>query len=701
MTKIEKNQETQDPLLDLFKSRFENKIKYLKEYLDQGKEFDPSAFLREIKAEARLIQRKELVGLLEQLENDLKESPRNHVNIQNSLRLCHEFLNSSQPLLWLSAHQQLVEKTISENPPDDPLDHALTELFLHELRIQINTLSKGLLFLEEHPDSQETLNALMGSAHSIKSAARFAEAKAIVKLAHAMEECFTAARGKRIRKEAIDVLLKGTDLLAGLTVSGKFLEKMDQSVEKIERMTERISTNCFEEFEKNKRGIENQESVAFSQDAVLRITPESLNRLMGLAEESLVEAHWLEPFNAELISLGKKQQEIGEYLEKLKERLAQNSSPEEIDYYVAKIEEKNKEYAKNYSDHLLELELFIQRYASHTHRFQSEVIASRMRPFADCAETFPRMIRDLAHKLNKKVHFQIIGKETLVDREILEKLKTILGHLIRNCLDHGIESPEERGALGKPLEGLIKIEAEHRGGKLLVTVSDDGRGMDIHKLKEDILKKKLVSSELCKKLTDSEVLEFLFLPGFTTSGTVTEISGRGYGLNIVQNILKEIEGKIQITNQQGITIQLQLPLSLSVIRALLVKIANELYAFPLAAIEAVVSVSLSSTHFFDNHSYFKLDGHEVCLVRASELLDLPFQVIESDLVSVIVLKNHAHYYGLIVDCFLEEKELVAQEMDPRLGKMTGLSSGALTGDGTPILILDVGDLLLNLNTKDI
>lgn len=704
MKKTDAISEIYDPVLEIFKSGFKVKIELLGEYLQHKKDLDPTQFLRESKAEARLIQQEGLVKLLELMEIALKEHPRDHPAILASFRLCQEFLNSSQSASWFQSHQiamqQLTDQLKSECLTSTPIDHALIGFFIHELRDQTAALNTGLLFLEQHPDSQETLNALMRAAHSIKGAARFAGSKGIVDLAHAMEECFTVAKEKKIKGEMFDALLKGIDLLRELACPGDFFSKMTQLEGKIESLAKKIAFQAFDKPDKIKADTTEIVPVEPEPDPVLRITPESLNRLMGLAGESLVEARWLEPFSADLINLGKNQQVISGYLEKLKESIDKNSSYEEIDYYLKKVQEKNKEYAKKFSEHLSELEMFIRRYSSHSDRLQSEVIASRMRPLGDCVEAFPRIVRDLAHKLHKKVRLQIVGKDTLVDREILEKLESPLGHLLRNSIDHGIETPEERALAGKPEEGLIKLEAEHRGGALIITVSDDGKGLDIEELRKDIIKKKLVDPKLGKKLTESELLDYLFLPGFTTSDAVTEISGRGLGLNIVQNVLKEIGGKLQIVIKQGLTIQLQLPLSLSVIRALLVKISDEIYAFPLAAIEAVLLIPITSIQLFDNHQYFKFEGHEVKLIYASQLLDLPFCEVQIDFFSIILLKNPISYYGLIVDSFLEEKELVAQELDPQLDKVTGLSAGALMEDGTPILILDVGNLLLSINLKE-
>ena len=192
------------------------------------------------------------------------------------------------------------------------------------------------------------------------------------------------------------------------------------------------------------------------------------------------------------------------------------------------------------------------------------------------------MVRDLARALGKEVRLEIIGENTQVDRDILERLESPLAHLLRNAVDHGCETPEQRQRAGKPPEGTIRVEARHSAGMLLVTVADDGAGVELERVREAIVARKLATPAVAEKLTEAELLEFLFLPGFTLKETVTEISGRGVGLDVVQNMVRSVRGNLRVSTQpgRGMRVQLQLPLTLSVLRALLVEVAGEPYAIP-------------------------------------------------------------------------------------------------------------------------
>jgi len=330
-------------------------------------------------------------------------------------------------------------------------------------------------------------------------------------------------------------------------------------------------------------------------------------------------------------------------------------------------------------------------------RLYSEVISGRMRPFADGIETFPRFVRDLAKQLHKKVRFVIEGKNTPVDREILEKLEAPLIHLLRNALDHGIETPSERLAKGKEEIGIIRLEASHKAGMLAITVSDDGKGIDLNFLRKTIIDKGFVSVVMAEKLNEGELLEYLFLPGFSTSNEVTEVSGRGIGLHVVQNMIEEVGGEMKASLENGLVIRLQLPLTLSVLRALLVEISGEPYAFPLARLQKVLSVPKSEVFVLENQYYFSHEGINIGLIYAYKFLELPPSQINPDTFCVIVIKEGNENYGILVDRFLLEKELVIQELPPGLDKIPGISGGAFTEEGLPVLLIDVPEIIKNID----
>ena len=347
------------------------------------------------------------------------------------------------------------------------------------------------------------------------------------------------------------------------------------------------------------------------------------------------------------------------------------------------------------ADQLGELETFDRRSVNLSQRLYDEALACRMRPFADGTHGYARMVRDVGHALGKSVKLEITGNATQIDRDILEKLEAPIGHLLRNAIDHGIESPQQRKAAGKPEQGTITLEARHSAGMLLVNVSDDGAGIDLDQLRAAIIQRKLSNADTVAQLSEAELLEFLLLPSFSLRDTVTDISGRGVGLDVVSNMLKQVRGTMRISSslQQGTRFQLQLPLTLSVIRSLLVTINDEPYAFPLAYVNRTLELRRDQLAMLEGQQHFSLDGRQIGLVSAHQILQKGELRAKDDLVSVVVIGDHEHTYGLAVDAFLGERMLVVQPLDSRLGKIPDVLAGALMEDGDPVLILDVADMV--------
>jgi two-component system sensor histidine kinase and response regulator WspE len=432
---------------------------------------------------------------------------------------------------------------------------------------------------------------------------------------------------------------------------------------------------------------------------MVRVTAENLNRLMGLAGESLVESRWLEPFANALRQLKHSQLELADVVERLRESLSGLDVPKPVVEDATAARRKVDECRQMLSDRLTELELFARRSENLSDRLYREAIASRMRPFDDGVQGFPRMVRDIARRLGKKVAFEIIGRATEVDRDILERLEAPLSHLLRNAIDHGIEPPEERLAAGKPEEGSLRLEAAHKGGMLSITVSDDGRGIELERLRQKVLSKRLTTVEMATSLTQAELMEFLFLPAFSTKEEVTEISGRGVGLDVVHTMAHEAGGTVRAVSEpgKGTHVYLQLPLTLSVLRTLLVEIAGEPYAFPLARIDRALLVAKDDIGVVADRQYFTLDGQHIGLVSAQQVLEVQESMVSGDALPVIVVGDRLNCYGLVVDRFLGESDLVVQPLDPRLGKVPDVTATALMEDGSPILIIDVEDMVRSID----
>ena len=595
---------------------------------------------------------------------------------------------------------------------------SMLDLFRMEVDSQAQALTAGLLALERDPKAADQLERCMRAAHSLKGAARIVGLDAGVRITHAMEDCFVAAQQGRIvlRQAHIDELLRGVDLLRQMARTAEqdmdrweaqklgevaaFLDALNRAVANpavAQEVGPAPADTDRPQDEGLSAALRAEQTGEGETGGVIRVTAENLNRLLGLAGESLMESRGFKSFADSLLRLKRFQDGLQRALDRLREQLPQRLS-DQAHAALAEAQRRALECQQFLAQRLVEMDAFDRRAAHLSHRLYDGALACHMRPFADGVQGFPRMVRDLARTLGKQLRLDIAGHDTQVDRNILEKLEAPLGHLLRNALDHGIESPEERLAAGKPAEAVLGIEARHNAGRLQVTVADDGRGIDLELLRAAVIERKLSNAETAAKLNDAELLEFLFLPGFSMKEAVTDISGRGVGLDVVQSVLKQIRGTVRVVTRrgEGTRFQLELPLTLSVARTLLVEVGTEAYAVPLAYIRRALKLASSDIEMLEGRAHFNLDGRSIGLITAHQILGVVPPQGAADLLAVIVLGDATHLYGLIVDRFLGERELVVHALDSRLGKIKDIAAGALMEDGSPALILDVEDVIRSI-----
>jgi two-component system sensor histidine kinase and response regulator WspE len=428
---------------------------------------------------------------------------------------------------------------------------------------------------------------------------------------------------------------------------------------------------------------------------MLRVRADNLDRLLSLSGESLVESRWLKPFAQSMLRVKRVQRDSTRALDQLHETLADLKLDPRAQAALEEVRRLTAESQHLLAERLADLESFDRRSTHLSQQLYDAALQCRMRPFGDGTGGLARMVRDVARSLGKKVRWQLVGESTQVDRDILDLLEAPLGHMLRNALDHGIETPAVRLTCGKPEEGTLTLDARHTAGALLITVSDDGAGIDLDALRASIVRKKLASDETAARLSEAELLEFLFLPGFSLRDQVTEVSGRGVGLDAVHDVVKRVRGTVRITHEPGLgtRVQLQLPLTLSVIRSLLVEVAGEPYAVPLAHVNRTLHVSRAEIELLEGHQHIAFSGRRIGVVTAHQILDTAPPADESGTVSMIVIGDGPQTYGVVVDRFLGERMLVVQPLDPRLGKIRNITAGALMENGDPVLIADVDDWL--------
>jgi len=603
----------------------------------------------------------------------------------------------------------------------------MLELFRHEVESQVQVLNAGLLELERHagdigPEQlAEPLEACMRAAHSLKGAARIITLNAGVNVAHVMEDCFVLAQqGKlSLRRRQIDALFKGVDLLQRIANApgddetwgdkeGKpeidafmlaLSVAMTDSGEDADHADQKAPVIASEPAVAADPVISNdvRDSAHAGGSRSVRVSADNLDRLLSLSGESLVESRRLKPFAASMLRVKRLQREAAQALDMLQQKMGAGGDAAQV--ALNEVRALMLQAQHMVGDQLAELEMFDRHSVNLSQRLYEEALACRMRPFSDGAGAgsgnYARMVRDVGHTLGKSVRLEIVGNTTQIDRDILEKLDAPIGHLLRNAADHGIESPQQRLQAGKPEQGRITLEARHSAGMLQVNVSDDGAGIDMARLKKTIVARKLSTDDIVARLSDAELLEFLLLPGFSLRDTVTDISGRGVGLDVVADMLKQVRGTVRINTAagQGTRFQLQLPLTLSVIRSLLVSIDGEPYAFPLAYVNRTLELQRDQLDVLEGYQHFSFEGRQIGLVSAHQILQKGELRAKGESVMVVVIGDHDHTYGLAVDRFLGERMLVVQALDARLGKIPNVQAGALMEDGAPVLILDVADML--------
>ncbi|ONH49655.1 two-component system, chemotaxis family, sensor histidine kinase and response regulator WspE [Pseudomonas cedrina] len=609
--------------------------------------------------------------------------------------------------------------------PDQMRDASLLELFSLEADAQTQVLSAGLLALERNPTQADQLEACMRAAHSLKGAARIVGVDAGVSVSHVMEDCLVSAQESRLRlqPEHIDALLQGTDLLMRIATPGndvgpadiqayvalmeRLLDPSQAPIQTPPTPTEPAPAPVVVEpppepepappvaAEPPRQG----KRLTEGGERVLRVTAERLNSLLDLSSKSLVETQRLKPYLASLQRLKRIQNQSVRAMDALDGQLKTQHLSLEAQEALADTRRLLSEAQALLAEKTAELDEFGWQAGQRAQVLYDTALACRMRPFADVLAGQARMVRDLGRSLGKQVRLEIEGEKTQVDRDVLEKLEAPLTHLLRNAVDHGIEMPEQRLLAGKPAEGLIRLRASHQAGLLVLELSDDGNGVDLERLRGTIVDRHLSPLETALRLSEEELLTFLFLPGFSLRDKVTEVSGRGVGLDAVQHMVRQLRGAVVLEQAagQGSRFHLEVPLTLSVVRSLVVEVGEEAYAFPLAHIERMCDLAPDDIVQLEGRQHFWHEGRHVGLVAASQLLQRPAGQGQSETLKVVVIRERDAVYGIAVERFVGERTLVVLPLDDRLGKVQDISAGALLDDGSVVLIVDVEDMLRSVD----
>lgn len=587
---------------------------------------------------------------------------------------------------------------------------SMEALFRTEVEQQAAVLNDGLLALEKRPDDPGNVEPLMRAAHSIKGAARIVHADPAVQLAHAMEDVFTLVQRDQLTltRTHIDALLQANDLLlvlAEAVAAGTPLPAQEAArlaahlAEARQAPTPTAEAAPPYELQQNEPEPEPERLDPDRQDRVLRLSADRMERLVARASELLVHAHRLAPLAEGLLHLRREQRALTALLADLQQHLAADAPAATLARMTTRAQQHLQHCTALTAEHTERLEQHAFYTADQVEHLYDEALTSRMRPFSDALDGLARMVRDLVHQQGKAARLEIQGRSVLVDRDILERLGAPLTHLIRNAIDHGIEPPEVRVAAGKPAEGVLRLHAAHEGGHLVVSLSDDGRGIDLAALRQTIVARGLADAGMTARMSGDELLSFLLLPGFTTRQAVSEISGRGVGLNVVQDVVQRVDGRLRIETEagQGTRFRLELPITVSVRPALIVTIAGEPYAVPLTRIERVLFVEPDALRTIEDRQYLTVGERQVGLVSAHQVLALDDAATWPDPLPVVVLETQGHHFAIAVDAFVGVREIVLHPLDPRLGKVQGIEAATILEDGLPALVLDVDDAVRSID----
>lgn len=581
---------------------------------------------------------------------------------------------------------------------------AFLPTFITEAREWIGRMNQGLLALEARPEDREAFRSVLRDAHTLKGASKMMGLGKIGSLAHRMEDVLVAVEEKErpIAGDLADLFFEALDSLSEL-VDG--VARGDDETD-VDGLLHRLGAAAREataappeavppspgEGQKPEPGLRRGPEMA---GGTIRVGLEKLDRLANFAVEMAVgrmRAAEARRGLQEALALGR----VGlRHWAGLREVLAQAATGERAVEAIRQVESWNRDLRDALQRAWEELEEVRIQHDLLATELRHQVLGIRMQSLGVVFETFPRAVRDLAREFGKEVELSITGGEVELDRRIIEVLGEPLLHLIRNALDHGLEAPPVRQAAGKPARGRLAIRAWEKGNRVVVEVEDDGAGIDPAVLRETAVRRGVLRPEAAEALSDADALGLIFRPGFSTSRLITDVSGRGVGMEVVQTVLDRMRGTVSVdsTPGHGTRVILDLPLSLAMLPALLVRTGDVTYALPASAVERVARFQPEELQSLEGRRAARLEGETIPLVELAGLLGVPCDRPEGGAVTAVLLRAGTRRVGFLVDEVLDEGEVVLKELGPFLGKVDVVAGATVLGSGEVVLILDPGTLI--------
>ena len=590
----------------------------------------------------------------------------------------------------------------------------LIAIFKAETEDHLVTLENGLVKLEKDPGDIELARSLNREVHTLKGAARVFGFSEIQEVAHRIEDIFE----KTASKTAVFTSFMAERIFKGLDAIRTILEKIIQEQE----IEVDVSDLCGElevclaanqdgtrsepsDGEKKHRQVpsparEGPSSLA-QRDAYIRVPLSRVDKLLYLVGEVVIHRMKSSAKVAQAKRLSKLSREVQKSIASLSEAMKKDRSAQNAE--MTKWVSQCAAQTQKLREHTLSLYDQVSMESFHLDpiidELQARIKEVKMLPLSTIFEGFPRMVRDIASKQGKEVNLVISGEETELDKKVMEGIKTSLIHLLRNCIDHGIEEPDLRATLGKPRDGTIKVSAFHEGDNVVITVEDDGRGMDIDQIKQTALKKRVVSINDLEGMTDKEVFNLVFMNGYSTSPIVTDVSGRGMGLDIVRRDITHLKGRVILDTKKnsGTKFTLVLPLTIAIIHVLMAKVQDMLFAFPMSSITEIVKVNMEDLSTVGGRIAFSFRDQSTPLVRLGEMLGLPQSREEEgkakEATPVVIVSSFDRRVGFMIDGIVGEEEVFVKSLGKHLGKVRNVSGAMVMATGEVAIVLDIEDLM--------
>lgn len=593
-----------------------------------------------------------------------------------------------------TAHEAPQASAPAPPPTDDAIwvpqvDDDMLDPFLEEAAERVEALSQKLLKLEAAPNDGELVREIFRDLHTIKGSSGFVGLKRMNRLAHAAEDLIGQVRdGKRaVDRPLVDALLGTLDGLRALADAAA--QAVSSGAPRASGLRVDISIeSCLARLRSPGSSVATHAPAAptsaepaparsekTSEARTLRVDFDKLDGLLNLVGELVLGKARL---GNDVTSLQALNRELDGHL-----RRARGAQTLLAGEDLSRFQRLFAELGADLGDEATALDRLVAD-------LRQQVMKLRMLPIGRVFTRFHRTVRELAHQLGKQARLEIEGAETEIDKILLEQLEDPLVHLVRNALDHGVEMPDTRSSAGKPPEGVLTLSAHHRGNQILIQLADDGAGIDPARLRKKAEEKQLATPEELAAMSESDVLDLIFRPGFSTAARVTDISGRGVGMDIVREALGRLSGTIEVSSTpgRGATFTIKLPLTLAILQALVVRVAGDDFALPLDTVVRSVSARRDQIHRVADRDVLLYGGEQVPLIRISDALDLPAPTTDEDELPVVLVDAAGEIWGLLAERLGGKREIVLKSLGELLAQVPCVAGATLLGDRVA-LILDV------------